>query len=167
MFNFITQNIHGAKSVNDIEKPLQTILTKDEKALITAYKTQFICKKHNGKHQVQSIEEPLHTILSTCDGKFIITINLDTRAKKSIYREKIKFFKEYFPDYDADLLCLVISDIKMRYLTSYELADCTGFKPGTYLGKTETERKYHIGNAVPPVIPEKMSEELYNIVTNN
>lgn len=94
-------------------------------------------------------------------------INLNTRAKKSIYKEKIKFFGKYFLEYDADLLCLLISDIKMRYLTSYELADCTGFKPGTYLGRTETERKYHIGNAVPPVIPEKMSEELYNAVTKN
>lgn len=153
--------------VSSIEEPLHTIMTTNRHRLVQAENAQFICKKHSGKHQVQSIEEPLHTILSTCDGKFIITINLNTRTKKSIYKEKIKFFGKYFPDYDADLLCLLISDIKMRYLTSYELADCTGFKPGTYLGRTETERKYHIGNAVPPVIPEKMSEELYNAVTKN
>lgn len=62
---FITQNIHGAKSVNDIEKPLQAILTKDEKVLITAYKAQFICKKNTGKHQVQSVEDPHHSPGST------------------------------------------------------------------------------------------------------
>jgi len=54
-------------------------------------------------------------------------------------------------------------DIKMRYLTSRELADVTGFHPDTELGPNETTRKKHIGNAVPPVLPKRIVETLYNL----
>ncbi len=144
--HFITQNIHGAKTVSDIKDPIGTILTEDEKVLITAENPQ------------------LQDVLNKYEGGFIVTIHLNTKKEKLLYKEKIRFFLRYFPDYDPDLLCLLIPDIKMRYLISYELAGCSGFKDGTYLGRTETERKYHIGNAVPPVIPKNIAGTLYDEV---
>lgn len=154
--HFITQNIHGANSVSDIDEPLGTILTEDEKVIITVDKSNFIGKKNSGKHQVHSVDEPLHTIMSNNDGKFLITIDPAAGMGKAAYNEKRKFFKTYFQEYDPDFLCLIISDIYMRYLTSFELSDITGFKKNTYLGKSETVRKKHIGNAVPPVLPKAL-----------
>ncbi len=165
---FITQAFHNSdKTVSNIDDPLGTIVTKDEKTVITVDKVNFISKKNSGKHQVQSVDEPLHTILTSGTDKAVITINLDNKIDKAIYQEKTKFFKKYLPDYDSDFLCLLISDIKMRYLISYELSDITGFKKGTYLGSSETVRKKHIGNAVPPIIPNVMMEELWNVNVTN
>lgn len=164
--NFICKKNPGKANVQSTDEPLHTIMTKDDKALITAHKASFICKKNSGKHQVQSIDEPLHTIM-TGDGKFVITVCLETKEDEWIHNEKMRFFKKYFPDHDPTLLCLIINDIKMRYLNSEELADITGFKKGTYLGKNEKVRKKHIGNAVPPIIPQVMIQELWNVSQSN
>lgn len=51
----------------------------------------------------------------------------------------------------------------MRFLNSTELADITGFRKGTDLGRTETLRKKHIGNAVPPVLPKNIINHLWEI----
>ena len=197
---FITQNIQQSLSAQDIDRPLGTILTRDEKVVATIRfvacrlgSPQFILKKHEGKHNVQSIDGPLHTILSNNDGKqkvapqFILKqhsgeansqsadmplasiMTVDRKALLTIngqeidtnslhYQERREFFEEYFEEYDTEILLAIILDVKMRYLNSVELADITGFKPGTNLGKTETSRKKHIGNAVPPVLSRALVE---------
>lgn len=50
----------------------------------------------------------------------------------------------------------------MRYLIADELADITGFHKDTNLGPTETLRKKHIGNAVPPILPKEIILSQYN-----
>ncbi|MBL4665364.1 MAG: DNA cytosine methyltransferase [Nitrospinaceae bacterium] len=162
--HFLAQPFHNSYwNVGSVDNPMGAIITKDQKCIITLDSIQFISKKNSGKHQVHSIEEPLHTITTSSTDKAVITIDLSNETDKAIYEEKRAFFEEFFPDYDADLLCFIVSDIKMRYLTSGELADITGFEEGTYLGKSETIRKKHIGNAVPPVIAKVMMEELFRV----
>lgn len=151
---FITQNIHKSKSVGSIDEPIGAILTRDEKVLISTENGKFILRKESSKYNVGSLDTPAHCI-TTEDGSQVVTIVVKDQDKNSLHwKEKMEFFTKYFPEYDPELLCILIDDIKMRYLNSKELADITGFKEGTELGPTETLRKKHIGNAVPPVMSE-------------
>ncbi len=157
---FITQNIQKSVNANSIDKPMPTILTRDEKVLVTLDKTQFLDKDNGGELNVQSINEPLHTIV-TADSKKLITIETNEDYIDSVReKEKYEFFLTYFEKTIAEILCEAIKDIKMRYLFSVELARTTGFRDDMYLGKSETQRKYHIGNAVPPAVASALSKSL-------
>lgn len=192
---FITQNIHGCMNASSIDQPAGTILTEDEKVIVTLENNKFILKKYSGptnvsglndpypsvmtkpddaiislnpsskkfiqkkysgKHQVGDMAQPYH-VITTNPRDQVTTLKFSSKKHSDLHaKEKTAFFKKYFPKDEAALLDFLISDIKSRYLTSIELADITGFKKDTYLGKTEAVRKKHIGNAVPP----KMSEVL-------
>lgn len=192
--HFITQNIQKSTNASSVNKPLGSILTRDEKTLINVSNTKFISKayghkgripsntcsdmdspigtittvphqsvvsvgnfitkKESGEYNVGSVDKPYHS-MTTSDGAQLTTISKEEREiNEAIHIEKLAFFKTYFPEYDPEVMVMLIRDIKMRYLTSKELADITGFKPDTYLGENETVRKKHIGNAVPPIMSE-------------
>lgn len=151
---FLTQNIQKSNNANSIDQPLNTILTRDEKVLCSL---QFIDKDNQNKYNVQSINEPLSGIVCA-DSKKLITLKTKGEIDKIKEQEKREFIEMFFGvGILADLLCDIIKDIKMRYLNSNELAKASGFNNGMSMGDSESERKLHIGNAVPPVIPEAWS----------
>lgn len=173
---FLAQIMHGSDHCMSLDEPAKTIITKDEKHLITVEKKFVVSQQYTNKPH--SLDEPVKTIV-TKPRQQLISIDTDSSTLDEIKEhEKRQFIIRHFStpvftDLDSplgalmtekkdtlitvDFLCNVIKDIKMRYLDSFELADITGFKPGTYLGKNETQRKYHIGNAVPPVVPEHLA----------
>ena len=178
--SFIAKSYGAGGQQSKIDEPLHTITTKDRHALVQVEKHHFLSQIMHGSNHVMSVDEPARTII-TKDEKHLITIETK-QGEKTLDEikemEKRQFIVRHFStpvftDLDqplgavmtekkdtlitVDFLCNVIKDIKMRYLDSYELADITGFKSGTYLGKNETQRKYHIGNAVPPVVPEHLA----------
>ncbi len=149
--HFLAYQYGRKNAVSGLDKPCNTITTSNRISKIDV-DNHFILKKHSGKHQVQSINEPLHSIL-THDGKQLVSINHETFGESELrHKERREFFEKYLPEYNTDFLMFAVRDIKMRYLNSRELADITGFHPNTELGRSETLRKKHIGNAVPPVL---------------
>ncbi len=155
---FITQNIQCSTNASSINEPLNTILTKDEKVVVSVEQSKFIVKKHSAADQVGSVEVPFHSIL-THPGEQVVTVCIEeTELNKLKLKEKTKFFHTYFSPEEAEFLDCIITDIKARYLTSYELADISGFPKGVHLGKSETLRKKHIGNAVPPKLAKVLAE---------
>lgn len=138
---FILKKESGLYNSHSLEKPLSTIVTKDFKGLVSV--DRFISSSYSGGGKRSGINEPLPTI-TAANKHALITV------------EKKNFFVEHLGvDEDvADLLAEHIVDIKMRYLNSSELANVTGFHKDAALGNTETIRKKHIGNAVPPRIPK-------------
>ncbi len=168
--NFILKKQAGEKNVGDLDKPYHTILTEPVDQLVTLKgdEDKFILKKYTGPSNVGSVNEPYHSIMTKPDDA-LISIKQggnDGAALSDFERlrneEKRAFFFQYFEPDEAELLDLLITDIKARYLTSYELADISGFKPETYLGKSETIRKKHIGNAVPPWMSAVLSMAFIN-----
>lgn len=172
MSQFITQNIHKSPWSNaSIEKPLGTILTRDEKALVTV-KRQYITRFFGRDNAVASIENPLPTI-STLNQNSLITV------------EKSQFIDKYFGGkYNVSSIekplgtittgkqpalvtaqhgGIYLHDVKMRFLYPSELAGCTGFKNWETLGRSNKEQIKHIGNAVVPVMSEVIIETLFNI----
>lgn len=155
--HFITQNIQQSMNANSIDEPMRTILTEDEKVLCSL---QFIDKDNQNKYNIQSLKDPLQSIVCA-DSKKLITIKTDGEIEEIKQAEKREFIEMFFGTGElADLLCLVIKDIKMRYLYSEELAKASGFRDGMEMGDSESERKLHIGNAVTPIIPEVWSYAL-------
>ncbi len=159
--HFIDKDNTNKYNVQSVNEPLGGILCSDSKKLISV-KTQFIDKYNTQPHNIQSVEEPLHTIM-TADSKNLITISTQEEVNSIIELEKREFIEKYFSEDGIEVvefLCWAIKDIKMRYLSSTELARASGFKDGMAMGDSEQERKLHIGNAVPPAIPYAWSRAL-------
>lgn len=177
---FITQHAHGAMNAVDVNEPLNTILAyKDLKQMITVNKTQFITSDYTKGGFASDINGPLPSILTNGHHRLTTVSEEESEDDKRIVKvdgiemtiaqvkeiEKREFFEKYFGKYGKELvefLCAVIKDIKMRYLTSRELADVTGFPPDYDLGPNETTRKKHVGNAVPPVVPNKLAQCIWD-----
>ena len=75
---FTTQNIQMSINANSIDKPLGTILTRDEKTLITVVideekKEQFLTKYFGGEQHGVSIDDPAATI-TPIDHHALITV---------------------------------------------------------------------------------------------
>ncbi len=170
-----------SKSMDD---PLPAITTIPHQNMITVELSQFIYKDNGGELNTQSIDEPVHTIV-TADSKKLVTVVMDndTELDRMKEEEKRQFILTHFGTgrfkaldeplgsittvtketlITVDILCGMIKDVKMRYLSSDELAGCTGFRKGMSLGKSETKRKHHIGNAVPPIMSYSLSKALTN-----
>lgn len=180
---FIAKSYGAGGQQSPIDEPLHTITTKDRHALISIEKSHFLSQILHGSMHNMSIDEPSRVIL-TEDEKQLVTVEPGTASldeKREL--EKRQFIVRHFgnavyTDLDGplgsitcdkkdtlitvDLLCKIIKDVKMRYLTAKELADITGFNENTYLGKTETVKKHHVGNAVPPVIPEALANAAHD-----
>lgn len=173
---FITKEYGSAGkpiNVSSIDEPLGTITPNPK------HKMAFVSSSYTGGGQAASINQPLRT-LTVVNKHALVTSDLITKGKyctpaedplsqihyrEAIYQEKIRFFSKYVtqdPEL-VELLSKFILDIKMRYLTSVELARVTGFKENSYLGRTETIKKHHIGNAVPPRIPKLMAKTIFRV----
>ena len=148
----------GGTRYHDLEGPLRSILTSAKDYFIQT-EQGFLTQAIHGCDNAADLNKPLPTIL-TRDEKVMISIKPSSLSELG-QSEKTAFFKEYFPD-EWEILDLLVDDIKMRYLNSRELARAQGFPEGTYLGRTETLRKHHIGNSVTPIIPEKWLQAIYD-----
>ena len=148
---FILKKYSGPTNVGNLNEPYHSVMTKPDDAIISIQTGQkFIQKKYSGKHQVGDLGQPYH-VITTNPRDQITSLKFASKKQSKLHaKEKREFFFKYFPPDEAKLLDFLINDIKSRYLTSIELADITGFKKGTFLGKSEAIRKKHIGNAVPP-----------------
>ena len=154
-----------------LEKPLNTVTTKDRHALIN-----FLCEKEK-KHfisdhiwgsQNQSIEKPLNTIC-TKESKQLITVDKHENIHKE---EKYQFITKFFggsgnPNQYSSLdkplgtiltndknalVTMIINydfDVKLRFLTPKELADITGFPEDYKWYGSKKFITWMVGNAVP------------------
>jgi DNA (cytosine-5)-methyltransferase 1 len=147
-------------NVTSVDYPAPTIRTHDGLAV-------FMMKYYSGGGQIGDVEsEPAPVIIARQDKKplgmitveggdeapVIILYDSDTKAMR-----KIKIFMAMHG----------IVDIRMRMLTVFELKTITGFKDDYYLAGPEDAQKKFIGNAVPPVYPQRWVEAYAEHFINN
>jgi len=144
---FITDHCHVG-SIQDINEPLKTQLTRQTKQFIAA---QFNPNGNPGAN-VKSIDEPLHTLTAV---------------------QKTQFITTYFPEITdcgteeevIQLIRLIIKKLKisMRFLDPDELGAITGF-PDHYFDSVRTKKLkvWLIGNAVPIGMAKVLVEATIN-----
>jgi DNA-cytosine methyltransferase len=147
LIQFITQHLHYSPNAQLPIDPLNTIIVKDMKKLVTlelssdfnqpnndvnkVEKLQFITKYFSALNSSQSLFEPLGTILTSGQHHALTT---------------------------AEFLNLLIINIKTRFLNSFELKLCQGFDYDYILEGSEKDKKKFIGNSVTPIIPKLLLE---------
>ncbi len=144
---------YGQSNPITIDRPIGTLTANPKFNLVTVNQWIMDTQYNNVG---RSIEEPSpvitanrknHYLITTESGELVIKINQDDS-------EYTKLLKRFMAAYG-------IIDIYMRMLTIDELKLITGFDYDYYLEGTQSERKKFIGNAVPPVLPQKIFEALY------
>jgi DNA (cytosine-5)-methyltransferase 1 len=132
-----------------IEEPAQTILASRHHHYLM--NPQYLSKG-------SSIDDPCFTLIARMDKKppyLISTENgelaIEVYESDSCWIKKIKEFMAAFG----------IVDIYMRMLKIPELLGIQGFDKNYILKGNQTNQKKFIGNAVPPVVPQRMIEALY------
>lgn len=153
---------HMAHSVDD---PVPTLTTSHAHLLVT----QFIAKHYNSdKHpesQIQSIDDPASTV--TCTNKLGLVTQFVTRHQNSngnpganvqslddplstlTTREKHALISQF------------IGDVYFRFITIDEAKRLQGFPDDYQLVGTKAEQLRHIGNAVVPIVAQKLIEVNY------
>ncbi len=106
-----------------------------------------------------SIFDPSYTVVARQDKAPLYLVNLE----KGWFG--IPVFKT-----DSDIVIKIkefmalylIKDIKMRSLVVPELLKIQSFPENYFLAGTQTDRKKFIGNAVPPILAQKIAESMYS-----
>lgn len=194
---WLDKRYNGAHNHQDIEKPSGTLTAVPKMALVTPWlmDTQFdnighsieepsptlvASRKHfylvnpqydNGG---SSVDNPCFTLIARMDKMPPSLITTDTGdaliliyPKDSETMQKIKLF----------MAAHGIADIKMRMLYIRELKRITGLPEDYILKGGQNDQKKFIGNAVPPIVPQRMtealayantgSEQIFNFKNNN
>ena len=166
---FISDHVWGAAN-QSINKPLNTICTKESKQLV------FITKYYRGNNQNQSVDKPLDAILATNHHALV---SMDDVESEHI-EEKRQFITKYFSrepyneSIDKPLGAIMTNkkhalatvlinghfDIKLRFLTTDELADITGFPKNYKWFGSNKFKMWMIGNAVPVELAAAVINEL-------
>jgi DNA (cytosine-5)-methyltransferase 1 len=166
---------YGQSRGASIENPSGTITANPKLNLVSAetawvMNTNFnnIGNTANRKHHYlmnpqyaskgSSIDEPAFTLIAKMDKRppYLITtesgdIAIEIYDTDSEYIKKIKMFMAAYG----------IIDIKMRMLRVDELLKIQGFPEDYILHGTQAQKKKFIGNAVVPIVAQKIFEALY------
>jgi len=135
-------------NVHSLNKPLNTITTKDRFGLVKCvFTNQFLMEYYSRNDAVTSLDQPCKTI--TTNNR----VSLDEPLGSILTNPK------------ASLITVlhkagIIKDIKTRMLTVHELKTITGFPENYLLAGSSTEAKKFIGNAVVPIVAQKIFETL-------
>jgi DNA (cytosine-5)-methyltransferase 1 len=176
----------GKHNHQSIEQPAGTVTTNDHHQLAQA---QFLFN-HNYSNKGNSIEEPAPTLLASRkhyyllnpqykskgrsieDPCFTLIARMDKMPPYLVSTDKGKSAAIFIYPEDCETMRKIklfmaaygIFDIKMRMLKVKELMDITGFPEGYELKGNQTQQKKFIGNAVPPVLPEKIVTARYQAI---
>ena len=149
-----------------LKEPLKTITTTNKHQLGTIEKQQFINQTYRTTYNHTSLKEPLKTIM-TNNRHQVITV------------EKQQFIATYFGNSGGHslnkplgtitteqkhALTTIITnenfDIKVRFLTPYELGDITGFPKEYHWYGSKKLQMWMIGNAVPILMSKALIEQI-------
>ncbi len=162
---FITKYYSGGGQNSSIDKPLGSILATNHHALVSLDDNLHFISDHVWGAANQSIEKPLNTIC-TKESKQLATIKA---GEPEHLKEKRQFITKYFSrepfnesidkplgtimcEKKHALVTMLMNgefDIKMRFLTTDELADITGFPKDYKWYGSNVFKMWMIGNAVP------------------
>jgi DNA (cytosine-5)-methyltransferase 1 len=163
-FNLITSQFlsteysHGTQS-QSVDKPCGSLLTHPKQKLVT---TEHFLYNPQWGGQYSSVDKPCFTLIARMDKMppYLITLEtgelaIEVYETDSFYTRKIKEF----------MAAHGIIAIYMRMLTVEELLKIQGF-PKNYFHNVKdnisiTNQKKFIGNAVVPVVVQKLVEALY------
>ncbi len=175
---------YGNSKPTNLENPIGSIPTNPKHNLITAYPWVL---NTNYNNVGRSVEEPNATITASRHYHYLVNPQFSSKGadielpaptiiarqdKKPMYLVQCDVSSDFaVPVYEDDSPTMVkikefmaiygIADIKMRMLNIPELLRIQGFPKGYKLRGTKTQQKKYIGNAVVPVIAQKLVESNY------
>lgn len=175
-------NYHHSSDANSIEEPNPTLTTKDKYGMITP----FIAPTHFN-NTPQGIEEPLGTITANRKWHYLVNpgwggnnhsvnspapvvIARQDKAPLSIIIAETGQVAIRLDDNDSPMMRKIkvfmaiygLSDIKMRMLKVTELLRIQGFPKKFILAGSQEQQKKFIGNAVVPLVVEKIAQALHD-----
>jgi DNA (cytosine-5)-methyltransferase 1 len=140
---------HFKGNASSIEKPLPTITANR--------KWHYLVNPQWGVNSGSSIDDPCFTIIARLDKTppYIVTteegfLAIEIFKTDTDHTRKIKEFMAMYG----------IIDIKMRMLKVNELLKIQGFPEGYILKGNQADQKKFIGNAVVPLVAQRMAEAL-------
>jgi site-specific DNA-cytosine methylase len=160
---FIMSYYGNGDNCQSINKPLNTITTKERHCIVKVEKCQFI-QDYCHQDRYDQIDKPMSTLL-TWQTKQLITVE-KTQTKQLVTAEKSLFISSFFPRSEIKDF-----DIKMRFLYDWELASIMGFpegyfhKPGMKISTKEIIKM--IGNAVPVGMAKALLEPMTLLLIEN
>ena len=180
---FIDEQYSNSKPVS-VDSPSNAILGNPKQKLVQVDRTFILDNKFNNTGK--SINEPAATLLtgqhqylvnpqwfsssaySVNDPCFTLIARMDKAPPYLVQTESGETVIEI---YESDSECTVkiklfmaaygIIDIKLRMLRIHELLAITGLPKRYKLKGNQSDQKKFIGNAVPPIVPQRWMEALY------
>lgn len=170
---FLTMQ-YGTSQVASIDNPACAVTTKPKHALVTCH--QYLLNPQF-QSEGRSIEEPCFTLIARMDKRppALITAKESNgdewQLPSFIKRIGNLYIYEIYPC-DSPIMVKIkefmamynIVDVFMRMLKVNELKLITGFREDYVLVGNQAEQKKFIGNAVPPIMSQRLSEETYRNV---
>lgn len=165
---------YGAGVAASIDSPAWTVTGNPKHRLVT-------CKQYLMNPQFQSggrsIDDPCFTLIARMDKRppYLVTprTEWDGEVLPSFMKldDRGRFIYEIYST-DSPILVRIkefmamyyMTNIMMRMLNVQELKRITGFPDDYILTGTVAQQKKSIGNAVPPILPQRMTETLYSSV---
>ncbi|MEM1339842.1 MAG: DNA cytosine methyltransferase [Bacteroidota bacterium] len=150
---------YGNSKPTDLENPVGSIPTNPKHNLITASRQYHYLLNPQYQSKGSDIETPAPTIIARQDKKpmYLVQCDVSSGFAIAVYQDDTPTMvkiKEFMAIYG-------IVDIKMRMLNIPELLRIQGFPEGYKLKGTKTQQKKYIGNAVVPIIAQKLVEINY------
>lgn len=149
---FLDQQFGASKPIS-VNEACNTLTANPKYNLVSAF---LMNRQYNNVGS--SIEEPCFTLIANMNKRpgYLMQLESGELAVKiedtdTEYMRKIKMFMAQYG----------IIAIYMRMLRIPELKRITGFAEDYILEGTQADQKKYIGNAVPPVLPKAIFEELY------
>jgi DNA (cytosine-5)-methyltransferase 1 len=186
--SFIDQQ-YGKSKPTSIDNPINTLTANPKYNVVSAflYNPQYSSKGG-------SVDDPSFTLIARMDKKPPSLVQMDTQynnvgksidepaftsligSRRHPYLVQVETGELAIQVFESDTEHMVkikkfmaaygIIGIYMRMLKIPELLRITGFPEDYILVGTQTDQKKFIGNAVPPVLPKVIIEELYNVNLN-
>lgn len=158
---WLDKRYNAAHNHQSIDFPAGTLTTVPKFALMTA--EQFIMPT-NYDAEPHGLDRPLGVITANRKWHYIISPVAFIGESREIYiriddndSPMMRKIKEFMVEYR-------IVDVKMRMLFVVELMRITGFDQSYHLVGSQEDKKRFIGNAVPPILPQRMIEALNEVL---
>lgn len=184
---FIDEQYTSSKPVS-IEKPGNALLTNPKQRLVRVEKSFLMDTNFNNVGN--SIEDPSPTILASRRHHYLVNPQWFNKSASSVDSPCFTLIARIdkappclvttesgeviIEIYETDSECTVkiklfmaaygITDIKLRMLRIHELLGITGLPKRYKLKGTQGDQKKFIGNAVPPIVPQRWIESLYPVI---
>jgi len=154
--HFIDLQYSNGKRDQSINEPASAFTTVPKHKLIKAEKV-FVMNPQWGS-SFTDVNKPMFTLIARMDKAppYLITTQTGETAIQ-IYDhdcEEVVMIKQFMAAHG-------IIDIKMRMFRIREMLEITGLPANYELKGTQEDQKRFIGNAVPPIVPQRWMEALY------